>query len=65
MDFETTPKATLFFFFSSSSFCRALMRGRAGNLFSNVLFKADIDKSRHPNEMLSLSFSSTTTQKRW
>jgi len=41
MDFETTPKATLFFFFSSSSFCRALMMGRArGNLFSNVLFKA-------------------------
>jgi hypothetical protein len=44
MDFETTPKATLFFFFYSSSFCRALMMGRAGNLFSNVLFKAD--KSR-------------------
>ena len=37
MDFETTLKATLFFFFYSSSFCRAMMRGRAGNLFSNVL----------------------------
>jgi hypothetical protein len=64
MDFETTPKATLllllFFFFFLPRFA---MRGRAGNLFSNVLFKADIDKSRHPNKMLSLSFSSTT-QKR-